>query len=539
MSEPSVNPVRLQLLLDQAMSHPEAERAAFVRRATGGDAALCAAALAQLALQTSSRPKPRFFSRGREAAADTDQRLPAELQGLRVGQRVGDFTLVRFLGKGGMGQVWEARQESLRKHVALKLLLSDRIDDRALELFVREARAGGKCHHPNLVATLSRGEDQGIAWLAQELVADAQTLADALERFRGLDQLPQGYHRQVALLVEKVARGMQAAHDAGVVHRDLKPQNILIGADDEPRVVDFGLARVTGDSVASKTGDFAGTYFYMSPEQVMAKRAGLDHRTDVFSLGVVLYELLTLQRPFLGDTGQQIAQQITTWDPPRADTVRSQCPRDLGVIAEKAMQKASSQRYPSMGALAEDLHRYLSDLPILAKPTGRLERARKWVRRNPTVSATMGSVFAGAVVAVTLAWQNAVLARAEAAAKERAIQNEQRAVASEQVAAQRAEENARLAAAETKAKEQAAQLAAEKGRTVEQFQQVSAVVRLKAAQASQAVLWLSEEDTQGWPAKVESLERWLAGPCAELLAQRPQLEATVAALRQQALPPTP
>ena len=123
-----------------------------------------------------------------------------------------------------------------------------------MELFVREARAGGKCHHNNLVATLARGEDDGIAWLAQELVADAQTLDDAFARFRDLDKLPDGYHAQVAALVAKVADGMQAAHDAGVVHRDLKPQNILIGTDDEPRVADFGLAPAGAPGCCAATG---------------------------------------------------------------------------------------------------------------------------------------------------------------------------------------------------------------------------------------------------------------------------------------------
>ncbi|MEQ1632072.1 MAG: serine/threonine-protein kinase, partial [Planctomycetota bacterium] len=319
MTNPNVNPVRLQQLLDQAMKLPHAERVGYVQKAAAHDVALRDAALAALSLQgDGTRSKPGFFAR-RDEPEDDRTGLPPELQGLTAGRKIGDFTLLRFLGKGGMGQVWEARQESLKRNVALKLILPSRIDERTLELFVREARAGGKCHHPHLVATLGRGEDEGIAWLAQELVAGAHTLDEAIDHFSDLDRLPADYYREVAQLIEKVALGLQAAHDAGVVHRDLKPQNVLIGDDGEPRVADFGLARVVGDSVASQTGDFAGTYFYMSPEQVAAKRIGLDHRTDVWSLGVVLYEMLTLQRPFVGDTAQQIAQQIAQWDPPRAD----------------------------------------------------------------------------------------------------------------------------------------------------------------------------------------------------------------------------
>jgi len=203
---------------------------------------------------------------------------------------------------------------------------------------------------------------------------------------------------------------MQAAHDAGIIHRDLKPANILVGTDDEPRVADFGLARVTGDSLElSATGSLAGTYYYMSPEQVTGKRTGLDARTDIFSLGIVLYEMLTLQRPFIGDSETQIAEQIDRWDPPVADKMRSHCPRDLAVIAEKAMQKAKAQRYPTMAAFAEDLRRFLADEPILAKPTSVWMRARKWMRRHPTIAATATLVTVGIAVSGWQAAENASL----------------------------------------------------------------------------------------------------------------------------------
>jgi len=406
------NPVRVDQLLTLALQQPPQQREEFVRRIAAHDAPLRDAALAQLALITAAdagRASAGFFGGGESAPAA--EAAPIS-HGLAAGQCIGDFTLVRFLGKGGMGQVWEARQQSLRRSIALKLLLPGSVDPSSLEKFVREARAGGKASHKNLVATFGYGDSDGLAWIAQELVQGSSTLAAAVDRFRELDRLPDGYYVQVAKLMEKVARGMQVAHDAGVIHRDLKPANILVGKDDEPRVADFGLARVTDESLnLSQTGSLAGTYFYMSPEQVSGKRTGLDARTDIFSLGVVLYELLTLQRPFVGDTETQIAEQIDRWDPPVADRVRSHCPRDLAVIAEKAMQKAKAQRYPTMAAMAEDLRRFLADEPILAKPTSMWNRARKWMRRNPTIAATVALVTVGGAVSGWLAIRNAALLR--------------------------------------------------------------------------------------------------------------------------------
>jgi formylglycine-generating enzyme required for sulfatase activity len=180
----------------------------------------------------------------------------------------------------------------------------------------------------------------------------------------------------------------------------LKPQNILIDARDMPRVADFGLARVEGDTVLSKSGDIAGTYHYMSPEQVSGARSLVDARTDIFSLGVVLYELLTLQRPFSGDTSQQVTAQVTSFDPPEPSVLRTQCPRDLSVITLKALQKRPAARYASMKDFADDLGRFLRHEPIHAKPASRLESVRKWVQRNPAPSVGMG-VGAAALVAIS------------------------------------------------------------------------------------------------------------------------------------------
>jgi len=342
-----------------------------------------------------------FFSRaGRGTKTDAPE-LELELQ---PGRRIGDYTLVLFLARGGMGQVWEARDETLARSVALKLVLPERLDERNLALFAREARAGGRMNHPNIVTTLAYGSDEGLSWIAQELVEGSWTLRDFLGVLRTEDAVPEGYYRRVAGFVAQVADGLQAAHDAGVVHRDVKPQNILITGDGTPKVTDFGLARVTEDPFQSRSGEVAGTWAYMSPEQVTGKLVELDHRTDVFSLGVVLYEMLTLRRPFEGDTTQQLAHQIVFRDPPDARGIRSECPRDLAVIASKALEKPRSRRYGSMAELAADLRRSLANEPIQARPPGAVERSLKWMRRHPTPSA------AAAVLLVALAVIGGLLA---------------------------------------------------------------------------------------------------------------------------------
>jgi serine/threonine protein kinase/formylglycine-generating enzyme required for sulfatase activity len=341
-----------------------------------------------------------FFRRRRVEWREQDGADGPDLGNLSPGDRVGHFTLQSFIAKGGMGQVWEAIDEKLGSRVALKLVLHERLDTRALELFAREARAGGRLNHPNIVTTRSFDVDGRVAWIAQELVEGSWTLKDFLDELRAADAVPKGYYPRVAATVAQVADALQAAHDAGVIHRDVKPANVLIAPDGTPKLTDFGLARVENDPLVSMTGDFAGTWSYMSPEQVTAKRMGLDHRSDVFSLGVVLYELLALRRPFEGDTTHQIAEKIIAYDPPDASRVRSQCPGELAVICGKALEKLPGHRYGSAAEFAADLRRHLNNEPIQARPPGPVSRARKWVRRNPAVSSA-GLVGALAMVVVS------------------------------------------------------------------------------------------------------------------------------------------
>jgi non-specific serine/threonine protein kinase/serine/threonine-protein kinase len=368
------------------------------------------------------------------------------------GRVLGDYRLVQRIGRGGMGEVWEAEQLSLSRRVALKFLLPERVDSKGLDFFAREARAGGKLAHPGIVAVHGTGETDGLHWIAMELVEESCDLRHSLDGFREEGELGEGYYRHVAEFIAELADAVEAAHTAGVIHRDLKPGNILVTRDDRPKLTDFGLAKLVDERSLSMAGELAGTYYYMSPEQVASKRAGLDHRTDVFSLGVVLYEMLTLVKPFEGDTSEQVASKILWEDPPSPKELRSKVPLDLAVICGKAMEKDRDRRYQTMAEFAADLRRHLANEPILAKPSGALVRLKKWVRRNPTKTvAWVGAVVAVALVAVSvLLTQNVEKSRSlakktqELVASNASLQEEKdRADANADLATERAEALAR------------------------------------------------------------------------------------------------
>jgi len=334
---------------------------------------------------------------------------------LPAGAVVGDFKLISILGQGGMGQVWEAEESSIQRRVALKLLHPHfELSEKGLERFEREAQAGGRLTHPCIVQIYSVGEADGRHYMAQELVEGSYTLADAFSEFRKVDELSDEYYTRTAKLFVQIGKALEHAHEQGVIHRDIKPSNLLISPDDQPKVADFGLAMMEDQLSLSRTGEFMGTPFYMSPEQAATRRMGIDHRTDIFSLGATLYEALTLTRPFNGDTSQQVFQQILLVDPVNPREIRSRVPRDLAIICLKSLEKIPEQRYPTMAALVEDLERYLNELPILATPPTAVQRAVKWGRRHPTKSVAI-AVVATAFMAVSGFWWRANQAEAAAA----------------------------------------------------------------------------------------------------------------------------
>ncbi|MCB9897708.1 MAG: protein kinase [Planctomycetes bacterium] len=352
---------------------------------------------------------------------------------VRAGQVLADYRLVRRIGQGGMGQVWEAEQLSLRRRVALKLIRPDRAGDSVVLRFGREARAGGRVDHAGIVSVFAAGEVDGIHFIAMQFV-DGEDLSDLIARMRDEPRVHGADYRRIAALFADVADAVNSAHRAGILHRDIKPQNILLGPDGSPKVTDFGLAYLADEAARQALPGLVGTYPYMSPEQAAGKDVVIDGRSDVFSLGAVLYEVLTLRRAFEGDSGDQILQRVLEHEPPDPRTVRSRVPGDLAVICMKALAKNRNTRYASMGAFADDLRRFLRNEPILARPPGVVSRATKWVARHPAWGTGLGlGTLLLAVVSVLLL-REFELRRTAEVQRDRADTN-----------ARTADENARLA----------------------------------------------------------------------------------------------
>jgi len=316
------------------------------------------------------------------------------LQRRHAGEVLGDYRLLRRLGGGAMGEVWEAEQLSLRRRVAFKLLRPEQASAERAHQLAEEARAGGCLDHPGIVTVYAAGEIEGVPYIAQQLVGDGLTLADVLTHLRRRETRRPQHDRRMARLLLDVASAMQAAHAAGILHRDLKPSNILIGTDDRPRVSDFGLAVALHDLPAGHPG-LVGTCAYMSPEQASGSEGAIDRRSDVFSLGAVLYEALTLQRAFPGEAAVDVLRRVVEEVPPDARKLQPTLPADLAVICSKALEKRRADRYQDMAALADDLRRFLAHEPIRAAPPGALGRLRRWVVRHPawSTAASLGSLL--------------------------------------------------------------------------------------------------------------------------------------------------
>jgi hypothetical protein len=341
-----------------------------------------------------------------------------------------------------------------------------------------------------------------------------------------------------------VAEAMQAAHDAGVIHRDLKPQNILIDDEGKPRITDFGLARIAGEESLSGRYGVLGTYYYMSPEQAAAKSIKIDHRTDLFSLGVVLYEMLTLKRPFEGDTEQQVLAQVMFEEPPAPRKVRSRIPLDLSILCMKALEKNREHRYGSMRDFAADVRRFLRNEPVVAKPPGPVRRMQKWMVRHPTKSVALGLGAAALVVISGLllrtlraeedARQSATIAESKAFEADHARQDEkqQRHLAEEQreLAIERRQEAE--AAQQREAEERAR---AERERETAEAERNN-VLRLSDIKKLRDLIALADELWPVHPDLVPELERWLEEAEA-LIANLPQHCTSLAEVRSRSTSP--
>jgi serine/threonine protein kinase len=338
--------------------------------------------------------------------------------------RLGDFEIVEEIGRGGFGIVYRARQLSLDRPVAVKVLFRHLIHTQdEITRFEREARAAARLDHPAIVSVYAWGQANDDFYIAQRLVGRGRTLADELAELRTSGTPPKGHFRRVAEVVAHVAEGLQQAHDRGIVHRDVKPSNILLDEHDRPCLSDFGLAKIEDGLELSRTGDFAGSPYFMSPEQADGRRGPVDHRSDIYSLGVTLYELLTLTQPFQGSTAHEIVRKILADDPRRPRRIESRVPADLETICLKAMERNPAQRYPSSLEFAHDLRSFLDGEPISAVPIGITRRGLRAMRRHrePVAYALLVTLLVGgglwASLALSESTQQVDRAQGEAALK--------------------------------------------------------------------------------------------------------------------------
>ncbi|MBK8096264.1 MAG: serine/threonine protein kinase [Planctomycetes bacterium] len=321
---------------------------------------------------------------------------------LGPGQVLGDYLLHREVGRGGMGVVYEAEQRSLRRRVALKVLSAHlTLAPQSIERFRREAAAAARLRHPAIVPIHEVGESDGCHFYSMEFV-DGRPLHELVHQERLGVRRDCSRAAEAAELVARLGDALQHAHDHGLVHRDVKPHNVMIGTDGSVRLMDFGLAKEFGSATRSATVDFLGTPQYCSPEQVTGA-ARIGPSSDVFSLGIVLYELLARRRPFDGETARIVLRNIEVGAFPPLRQVAPEVPHDLQTICHKALGPRPQDRYLSAGAFAADLRRFLRLEPILAVPPGPVTRSLKWVRRH-RLGVALGAIAAVAIVGAPIAY---------------------------------------------------------------------------------------------------------------------------------------
>jgi serine/threonine protein kinase len=375
------------------------------------------------------------------AAAEAGSDRLAE-GGLPLAEPLGDFRLIREVGRGGMGVVYEAEQLSLGRRVALKVLpFAATMDSRQLQRFRNEAKAAASLHHEHVVPVYGVGCERGVHYYAMQFI-DGQTLAQMISSMASGGRKPpenetadfapgalapgspvrdtapvaalstqrggpnkRESHRRAAELIADAADALEYAHSMGIVHRDVKPGNLMVDGSGKLWVADFGLARFGPDAGLTMTGDLLGTLRYMAPEQALAKHGLADHRVDVYGLGCTLYELLTGKPAVAGTDKADIVRRIAFEEPIAPRKLDKAIPAELETIALKCLAKTPIERYATAGELAADLRRWAQDKPIEAKRPSMRQRIAKWARRH---SGAVWAAAAGLVLVAAAAVANAV-----------------------------------------------------------------------------------------------------------------------------------
>jgi serine/threonine protein kinase len=323
-------------------------------------------------------------------------------------RHIGRFQLTTRLGVGGFGTVWKARDPELDRDVAIKIPRKGQLDGKEMELFFREARAAAQLRHANIVPVHEVGRDGDTIFIVSDLIL-GESLASWLK-----EQNPST--RETMTFLAKVADALHYAHERGVVHRDFKPSNVMIDQEGAPHLMDFGLAkREAGEVTMTIDGQIVGTPAYMSPEQAAGGTHWVDRRTDIYSLGVVLFEVLTGELPFRGNAQMQIRERLSV-DPPDPRRLNQRAPRDLSTICLKCLEREPNRRYGTAREVAEELRRFLRGEPIAARPISKIGRLARWSRRNPASAAamllTIILAIAGPLAAVLIYSKNAKIASA-------------------------------------------------------------------------------------------------------------------------------
>src|SRR5213595_1597008 len=317
---------------------------------------------------------------------------------------LGDYELLEEVGRGGQGVVFRARQKNLNRTVALKVIsLGQWASEAHLKRFRREAEAAARLEHPGIVPIHEVGERDGSCYFSMKFVEGGQL--DEVARREPMSI------RQAVELIAKIARTVHYAHEHGILHRDIKPGNILLDQKGEPHLTDFGLARlIETESTVTRTIEVLGTPSYMAPEQAVGNNDVVSSVTDVYGLGAVLYQLLTGQPPFAGGTTYETIKLLLDTEPRQPRLLNPKIDRDLSTICLKCLEKDPKRRYSSALALAEDLERWLRHEPIRTRRIGFFTRGRKWVQRNPTSALLAASLIALAAAAGWIVWKSEFVA---------------------------------------------------------------------------------------------------------------------------------